>query len=205
MLDKLLDGATFASRVAAWLGGAMLLFAAFMTTAEVFLRKFFNFSFGGADEISGYMFAISTAFAFGFTLLQRGNVRIDALYINLPGTVRHLLDVFALLMLGGFLGLMTWRAFLVWHNSWISDSVSITPMVTPLDIPQGFWAAGLIFTMVVFTILLLRVIVALVHWDRPTLNRLIGARSLDEEIEEETRHAREEIEREHRLSQRGDN
>ena len=75
MLDKLLDGATFASRIAVWLGGAMLLFAALLTTAEVFLRKFFSFSFGGADEISGYMFAISTTFAYAYTSLKHIDLR----------------------------------------------------------------------------------------------------------------------------------
>ena len=63
MLDRLLEQAEKISRVVVWIGGGLLIFAAVMTTVEVILRKFANFSFGGADEIAGYIFAISTSFA----------------------------------------------------------------------------------------------------------------------------------------------
>ena len=45
MLDQLLGLASKTSRVLVWLGGCMLLFAAGLTTLEVLLRKFANFSF----------------------------------------------------------------------------------------------------------------------------------------------------------------
>ena len=63
MLDNLLERATRVSQVLVWLGGCMLIFAACMTTADVVLRKLISFSFAGADEIAGYLFASATAFA----------------------------------------------------------------------------------------------------------------------------------------------
>ena len=67
------------ARFAVWAGGAMMLFAAFMVSADVLVRRLLGITMGGSDEISGYLFAISTALAFPYALLHRANVRIDAL------------------------------------------------------------------------------------------------------------------------------
>ena len=180
----------------------MLLFAAIITTLEVFLRKFANFSFGGADEVSGYLFAISTAFALAYTTLQRAHVRIDALYMHLPRPIQLFLDVMGFLALGFFLLLAGTQAYSVWKNSYEYESVSITPLVTPLAIPQGFWLLGMIFFGLCFIALFLRVGQALIQRDWVRISQLISARSLEEEISEETEHARAELEREHALQER---
>jgi len=203
MLDRLLGVAAKASRVAVWIGGSLLLFAAGLTTAEVFMRKVFNWSFGGADEISGYLFAIATSFALAFTLMQRTNVRIDALYLILPRPVKLLLDIVGFLLLGTFLALIAERSYDVWSNSYLNSSVSITPLVTPLALPQGFWFAGMVFVLIVFVLMAIRIAVALAQRDWLKISELIGARSLEEEIAEETAHAEAEIAREHELSRRG--
>ncbi|MBT6277407.1 MAG: TRAP transporter small permease [Chromatiales bacterium] len=202
MLDRLLGVANKTSQVLVWAGGTMLLFAAVLTTLEVFLRKFANFSFGGADEISGYLFAISTVFAFSYATLQRAHVRIDALYMHLPRAVQLFLDVMGFLALGFFLFIACSQAFAVWKNSWDYSSVSITPMVTPLALPQGFWLVGLLFFVFCFVALFLRVAQALIQRDWVKVSQLISARSLEEEISEETEHAKSEIEREHALRER---
>jgi len=201
MLDKLLGIANRISLILVWLGGAALIFAAALTTLDVLLRKFVNFSFGGADEISGYIFAIATSFAFSYAMLQRTHVRIDALYIKLPRPVKIFLDVTGFLILGAFVILVGARAYFVWYGSYVNDSVSITPLVTPLAIPQGFWVLGFGFFVLCFIILLLRVVEALVQRDWTTISQLISARSLEEEITEDAEHAAHEIEREHALHQ----
>lgn len=201
MLDRLLLGAEKVSRIAVWIGGALLIFAAVMTTVDVIIRKIFNWSFGGADEIAGYIFAISTALALAFATLQRTHVRIDALYLQLPKVVRPFLDILGFLLLGGFLTIVTESAYSVWLNSYESDSVSITPLVTPLAIPQGFWLIGLGFFMIVFTLILLRLIVALFQRDWLRIAQLVGPRGIEEEVAEERAHARAEIEREHTLNE----
>lgn len=203
MLDRLLEYASVASRIAVWIGGSLLLFAACLTTVDVFLRKIFNWSFGGADEIAGYMFAIATAFAFAFALLQRANVRIDALYIVLPKPVRLVFDILGFLLLASFIALIAERSFNVWWNSYVNSSVSITPLVTPLALPQGFWFAGMVFCVLIIILMLVRLFVAAVQGDWLRVSELIGARSLEEEIEEERAHAEAEIAREHALTGRG--
>ena len=199
MLDRLLEQAEKVSQIIVWIGGGLLIFAAIMTTLEVLLRKFANFSFGGADEIAGYIFAISTSFAFAFATLHRAHVRIDALYIRLPQPVRLFLDVVGFLLLDGFLLLMAARAYNVWWNSFENSSVSITPLVTPLALPQGFWFAGMVFFFIVFALMLLRIITAAFSRDWNRIAALVGPRGIEEEVEEEREHAIAELKREQSL------
>jgi len=199
MLDRLLEQAEKISRVVVWIGGGLLIFAAVMTTVEVILRKFANFSFGGADEIAGYIFAISTSFAFAFATLHRAHVRIDALYMRLSQPVRLFLDIFGFLLLGGFLLLIAERSYNVWWNSFENSSVSITPLVTPLALPQGFWFAGMVFFFIVFALMLLRIISAAFSRDWNRIAVLVGPRGIEEEVEEERENALGELTRERSL------
>ncbi len=203
MLDRLLDKATRMSQWLVWVGGAMLVFAACFTTVDVVLRKLISFSFGGADEIAGYLFAVSTAFAYAFLVLNRGNVRIDALYLVLPRIVRLTLDVVGFLMLAGLMVFMAERSFNVYSNSWENSSVSITPLVTPLALPQGFWFAGLIFAIAIVLLIFVRLVVAILQGDSARITQLVGARGLEEEIAEEKARAEADLARERRLVERG--
>jgi TRAP-type mannitol/chloroaromatic compound transport system permease small subunit len=180
-----------ADRLATWavrIAGAMMLAAALLVSADVLMRKFASVTIGGADELSGYAFAVGTSWALAFTLLRRANVRVDALYARLPERVAAALDLLALLSLLVFVGYLTWRASLVLQDSLLFSARATTPLATPLWIPQSLWLAG--FGLFLFTILPLiaAVAIALVTGDRATVRRLAGARTLEEEAAEEKSH-----------------
>ena len=80
------------SRFAVWIGGAALMLSAIMVTLDVISRKIFGFTISGSDEISGYVFAAGTTWAYSYCLLHRSNIRIDAVYNLLPPVVRNVLD-----------------------------------------------------------------------------------------------------------------
>jgi TRAP-type C4-dicarboxylate transport system permease small subunit len=192
MLDRLLEKTEDVSRVAVWIAGGALLLSACMVSVDVILRKLFSISMAGADEITGYVFAVGTTWAFTFTLLERGNVRIDALYQFLPRPVRAGLDIFSMLVLGWFMLLVTKAAYSVFYGSlgWpFGDtefwSVSITPLLTPLAIPQGLWFIGLLLFMFAVSLVLVRSVVALAKGDFATVARVAGPRTQDEEVAEE--------------------
>ncbi len=185
MLTRWLGWAEKLSQVAVWAGGGLLVFAAFMVTVDVLARKFFSVTMAGSDEISGYLFAISTAFAFSYALLHRANVRIDALYLLLPRRVCALLDLFGLLLLALFASVLTWRAALLARDSIHYWSRSITPMQTPLAIPQTLWVVGLTLFVLTLVLVIAACSVALFRGDLATVQRIAGVRTLDEEVEEE--------------------
>jgi TRAP-type C4-dicarboxylate transport system permease small subunit len=185
MLSKALRLTGVVARWAVWLGGAMMLFAAFMVSVDVLARRFFGVTLGGADEISGYLFAVATSWAFAYVLLHRGNVRIDALYVLLPRWLCAVLDLIALIMLGLFMAVLTHRAFGVLTTSIEMQARSVTPLRTPVAVPQGFWLAGLVLFQIAFVLVLLQSIVSLVRGDVEAVRQIAGAPSLDEELKEE--------------------
>src|SRR5439155_26481648 len=80
------------TRVGLWFGGALVLAAALLIGVDVTLRKFFNASIGGADELAGYALALGTAWSLAATLLDRAHIRIDSLYVLFPRWLRLALD-----------------------------------------------------------------------------------------------------------------
>lgn len=174
------------AHVAVWVGGASMLLAAIMVTIDVLCRKFLGVTMSGSDEISGYVFAASTTWAYSYCLIMRSNVRIDAAYNLMPMWLRAILDVVGLALLLGFMAYLTDKAIDVFVTSWQRDSVSITTLATPQWIPQLAWVAGLVLFCITGTFLLLYALVALARRDLLTVQRIAGAMNVEEQIAEET-------------------
>lgn len=173
------------SRGAVWAGGALTLACVFLIGFDVFARKFLGFTTGGADELSGYAFAISTSWAMAFVLLQRGNVRVDVLYQHLPPRLAALLDWLSLVALAVFIVFLTYHASSVARTSWERSAAANTPLATPLWLPQGLWVLGLAWMCVVLALMLIPASIALVTGDAAAVRALCGVRSAKEEAEEE--------------------
>ena len=184
VLARLLRQAETLSRIAVWVGGALTLGAVFLISYDILVRKFFNVTVGGADEISSYVFAISTSWALAFVVLQRANVRVDVLYERLPVRVSAFLDWLSLVALGVFLVFLTWHAYSVAETSFVRNAAANTPLATPLWIPQGLWVAGLVWMCVVLALMLIRASVAMVTGDLAAVKALCGVISAKEEAEE---------------------
>ncbi|MCY3857022.1 MAG: TRAP transporter small permease [Rhodospirillales bacterium] len=171
---------------AVWAGGTALLLSAVMVTIDVLSRKYLNVTMSGSDEITGYVFAGATTWAYAYCLLHRSNIRIDALYNLLPLFLRATLDIVGLLALLIFIGFLSSKAVTVFTESWVNDSVSVTTLTTPLWIPQLVWLAGLIFFNVTLIFVLLYTACSFVVRGPASVQRLAGTRSVQEEITEET-------------------
>ena len=184
VLARLLRQAESLSRIAVWVGGALTLGAVFLISYDILVRKFFNITVGGADEISSYVFAISTTWALAFVVLQRANVRVDVIYERLPVRVSAFLDWLSLVTLGVFMVFLTWHAYSVAETSFVRNAAANTPLATPLWIPQGLWVLGMVWMCVVLALMLTRASVAMVTGDLATVKALCGVVSAKEEAEE---------------------
>ena len=143
-------------------------------------------SLGGADELSGYALAISSAWGFSAALLSRSHIRIDTVYVRLKSIkLRALLDLISLATLMGFFGMVTWYAWGVVRQSWVSDSHSLSAIEAPLVVPQGLWFAGLLFFVLLCALLMVRGLLAFVAGDYHSLFAQIGSKSALAEAEEE--------------------
>jgi len=183
--DLLLALAQRGSLAGALAGGLLMLAAATLVSIDVVARKLANVTLGGADELSGYALAIGSTWSFGFVLLNRGNVRIDALYQLLPRPLAALCDLLAVLSMGLFGSVVAWHGAGVVAQSWASNSHSNSALGVPLVVPQALWWLGWAWFIGCVLLLLARVIKPLLARDWQTVNHLIGARSIQEEAEEE--------------------
>ena len=174
------------SRVGAIVGGAMLLVASILICIDITLRYTLSVTLGGADELSGYALAISSAWGFSAALLSRSHIRIDTVYVRLKSvTARALLDLISLATLLFFFGMVTFYAWGVVRQSWVADSHSLSAIEAPLIIPQGLWFAGLVFFVLLCVLLLARGLLAFAQGRYGELFALIGSKSAVEEAEEE--------------------
>ncbi|MFQ6017473.1 MAG: TRAP transporter small permease subunit [Kiloniellaceae bacterium] len=190
-MDRLIERARTFSRYGAWFGGALIIVAAVIVGVDVVIRKAFNVTIGGADELSGFALAISSAWAFGFALLERAHVRIDSVYVWLPPRVCAVLDILGLIVFTLFMGLFAWQAYGVFRNSVAMDTRTMTVLETPLRFPQFLWVLGLSVFVLIALLLLFRSLVALASGDVATVQRRIGSKSAREDTGEEVRRIEE--------------
>lgn len=169
-----------------WAAGLALLLSAIMVTVDVIFRKLFSMTMSGSDEISGYVFAAGTTWAYSYCLLNRSNVRIDVLYNFMSVKVRAVLDVIGIALLLYYMAFLTRKAFDVFWTSWTGNSVSTTTLLTPLWIPQLAWFLGLLLFVITLSFMLLYTLIALIRGEPERVQRVAGAMSTQEEITQET-------------------
>ena len=186
-MHGVMRGLAMLARSGLWFGGTLVLLAAILIGVDVFLRKVFVVSIGGADELAGYALAIGTAWALAATLLDRAHIRIDSLYMLLPGPVRIVLDLVGLVLLVGLFALVFWHGLGVFEQSWASSSRSQSALETPLIVPQAIWLAGLALFILVGIVLFLAALGRLLRGDSAGVATLIGTRSAAEDVAEEVR------------------
>lgn len=164
-------------------GALLLLLIALGITAEVLLRKLFNTTLGGMDELAAYAFAFFTSLALSVAAIARANIRIDVLRALMPRPVRIGLDLVAQIALIAFTGFLTWRALLLVSASWAKGTKAITPLATPVAWPQTAWLAGLVIFLFVLVVMFLLSLRALYRRDLDAFGALAGpVGELDEVI-----------------------
>lgn len=145
---KLLEMLRRLNRGIAILTGLVLLGCAAFVLTDIVLRQFGS-SFGGTDEVSGYVMAIATSWGMAFTLLELGHVRIDILRGRAGRTGRSLLDLFAMIAMSGTITLIAVKCWPVVARSISNSSRANTPLETPLALVQIPWFAGWIWFAIV--------------------------------------------------------
>ena len=179
------------TRFGLWFGGALILAAAVLIGIDVTLRKVFNASIGGADELAGYALALGTAWSLGAALLERAHIRIDSLYVLFPRPLRLALDFVGIALLIAFFGLIARHGWNVVAQSWVSGSRSQSALQTPTVIPQSVWLVGLALFFVIGVVLLVYAITLLARGKTADAERAISTRSAAEEVEDEIRDLKE--------------
>ena len=165
------------------LGGVMLICSAVYTAAEVLARRFLALSLGGASEMAAYAFAISSAWAFSFSLLERGHIRIDALYQLASRPLRALVDVLSVVSLAAYAGMLVWFSYRLIEFAVVHHTRANTPLQTPIWIPLLLWYSGLVLFFLVASFLGVRAVLAFARGDYAWVDRHAGLASNDAQVE----------------------
>ncbi|MEJ0079170.1 MAG: TRAP transporter small permease [Alphaproteobacteria bacterium] len=184
-MERLQTAAEGITRAGAIVGGAMLLLASIAICIDITTRYLFAWTLGGADELSGYALAISSAWGLSAAMLTRSHIRIDTLYVRVSAKARALLDLLSLGTFIFFFSLITYYAWGVLKQSWQSDSHSLSEIQMPLIVPQGLWVAGLAFFVFVSALLFARALRSFLRHDLDALFAVIGSKSAVAEAKEE--------------------
>ena len=171
-----------------WLGtlfGLIFVALSLLVAVETVVRKLFNFSLQGADELGGYALAVCATIAFSLALLGRAHIRVDVFHGLLPAGLQTGLNWLSAVSIAALALLLAWLAWDVLQDSRSYQSVSQTPWATPLVWPQTGWVIGLAVFASVALVLAVRATWLLLRGRVGQLNREFGPRSTKDEVDEE--------------------
>jgi TRAP-type C4-dicarboxylate transport system permease small subunit len=171
--------------IAAAIFGATFLLLALFVAVETIMRKMFNTSLQGVDELGGYILASSAALAMAVALVSRAHIRIDLLHDFVPRWLRIALNTTAMAALAASAIMLLRMGWIALDETILFNSTAQTPWATPLKYPQMAWNAALALFVAVSIFQLLRIAFLALsgRWD--SIDRVYGPRGAKEELNEE--------------------
>lgn len=146
-LIRIIDGL---SGVIGGLSGVMLCIGLALTSIEIVLRSFFSSTLFITEEYSGYLMCGLTFCGLGYTLREKGHIRMTFLHRLVAGRSRGYLDMICCAAgcifcacLTGFTGEFFW-------DSIVTRSQSMQISETYLAIPQFFMPFGALVMTIQF-------------------------------------------------------
>ena len=171
--------------LAAWLFGIAFTILGLAVTVETVMRKVFNYSLQGVDELGGYILAVGAALAFCVALTDRGHIRIDILHARLPRWLRISMNIASVLCLALTAAALLTMGWISLSDTLAYNSTAQTPWATPLKIPQSVWLVSLILFAVLAGVAAIALALLIVRGRWEAIDRQFGPRSTDDELEEE--------------------
>ncbi len=165
--------------------GLIFIALSLIVTVETIIRKVFNTSLQGADELGGYALAIGATIAFTLALLSRSHVRVDVLLARFPPRLQTLLHWLSAVLMMGFAVLIAWLAWATLMDSRDYGSVSQTPWATPLTYPQSLWVLALVIFAVMTTLYAALATIWMLQGKHARIDALLAPKSTQEEVQEE--------------------
>lgn len=149
-MNKFISYAEKLSIVGGVLSGIMICAGVCLVIGEIVARSVLNSTLYVAEEYSGYLMAGLTFVALGYTLRDKGHIRMTFLRSALSPRNKVILDLICFAI--GFLFCigLTFVTFMFFWDSVISGSRSMQVSETPLAIPQFFLPLGALILLLQF-------------------------------------------------------
>lgn len=157
-LKRIMENCDVMSRYFSIVGGWTVLGLSVFVSIDVVIRKLFALTLQGTDEIGGYVMACVCAFGFSYALAERAHIRLTIIAPRLPKAGQIIVNLLAYIIFLAFAYMLFWQGFVIVKDSIQLKAVSITPLATPLVIPQSIWLLGLAWLSVYLTLYLIQFI-----------------------------------------------
>jgi len=141
-MKKLLRWSDRISSLGGALSGLGICLGLVLVIAEIIMRTFLSKSPYITEEYTGYLMAGLTFLALGYTLKEKGHIRMTFLHTALHGKKRLLLDLLCFVTGLIFALFMTWTTTRFFWDSVVYGSRSMQISETYLAIPQFFLPLG---------------------------------------------------------------
>lgn len=165
--------------------GSIFLLLSLLIVLETLLRKFFNLSLQGIDELSGYALALGACLAFSSALIGRSHMRIDLLYSKYPTWLRSLFNLLSIISLSLFACFLFYVSWQIIQETQEYGSTAPTAWSTPLIWPQGAWFTALALFSLISLLLVGKAMLLLFNKDLQQLNQQFGPKGVLEEVAQE--------------------
>ncbi len=113
------------NQIFVWIAGCILGVMIFLTCANIFLREVWV-PVAGTFELMGYFGAVITAFALGYTQINRGHIAVDVIVLKFSERTRRILNVINSLICMVFFVLVTWQIAKYGTTLWRTGEVTET-------------------------------------------------------------------------------
>ena len=151
-MEKIIKQIDRLSSLSAFVSGFLICCAIALIISEIFLRTFFSTTLYISDEYTGYFMAILTLLSFGYTLKEKGHIRMSLVRSALSDRKRDMLDIWCLFVALVFGLLLTYGTFIFFLDSVAMRTQAMSISETYLAIPQFFLPLGaLVFTLQTFS------------------------------------------------------
>lgn len=141
-MEKITRFSDILSGIGGALSGIMIAAGTLLVLSEIVVRSVFNGTLYVTEEYSGYLMAALTFLALGYTLREKGHIRMTFLHNVFQGRSRLILDMICYVIGFAFSAVLTWVTFLFFWDSFVSGTRSMQISETWLAIPQFFLPAG---------------------------------------------------------------
>ncbi|WP_417600058.1 TRAP transporter small permease subunit [Pararhodobacter oceanensis] len=170
------------SRLCAVVFGLMMTALCVVISVETVLRKVFNHSLAGVDELSGYAIAIGAPLCFTIAAVEQSHIRINLLHIQMPRRIRAALNLLSAIFLAALSVYLVTFTFRTVSETRLFGSVAQTPWMTPLILPQAAWliAMGVFTFATVF--LAVRAVLFALRRDTDALLSEYGPDAIEDEL-----------------------
>ena len=173
--------------------GWLTMFLGLIVTGEIAARKLVNWSMQGADELGGYILAVSACLSFCVALIGRNHMRIDVIHYRLSPRGQAILNWISVFSIALFALVLAWASFGVIRDTFAYNSTAPTPWATPLKYPQGIWYAGIVAFAVVAVLLAGRATYLLLSGQMSQLASEFEPKAAAEELREELEDAKRRL------------